>query len=347
MRHATFVATSIFATALLLPAQRGDRGPRRDSGPTLQNFTVETGTISSTKVRDGEAGYEIYLPKGHGDEANKDKTYPWIVWLSGFGGNGEFTNRGGASVLDKLRGEGKLPELALVVYRAPSGQGGRRGRSLYMNGEAACDTEDLLCGDFLEQLQKKYRLGSDRKQRAMMGVSAGGFGALKIAMRHPDVFGAVAVHSAAILPADPKQLGGNAEGQVQRALRTGIAEEIGNPIDPLKWRAHMPLGLAADKKPEELQGLQIYFDAGTADGYGFCPPNEELAKVMAEKGHKHLFRKVAGGGHAWSSESMTENLAVSLQFVAAAFAGKDAAAEMAPKPTAEPGKAEAKPDAGK
>ncbi|MBL8753058.1 MAG: hypothetical protein JNK15_07115 [Planctomycetes bacterium] len=338
MRHATLVVTALLSTALLLPAQRGERGPRRDQAPPLQHFTIETGTIQSTKVRDGEAGYEIYLPKGHGDEANKDKTWPFVVWLSGFGGNGEFTNRGGAQVLDQMRADGKVPEFALVVYRAPSGQGGRRGRSVYMNGEAAADTEDLLCGDFLEQLQKKYRLAADRKQRALMGVSAGGFGALKIAMRHPDVFGAVAVHSAAILPADPGELAGNAEGIVQRMLRGGLEKELGNPIDAAKWRAHMPMALAADKKPEDLKGLQMYFDAGTADAYDFCPPNEQLAKVMAEKGHKHLFRKIDGGGHAWSSESMAENLAVSLQFVGLAFAGKDAVAELTPK-------AEAKKDA--
>lgn len=328
----TFAASCALSLLAALPAQREGRN-RAANEQKLQHFTIETGTVTSTKVREGEAGYEIYLPKGHGDEANKDKTYPWVVWLSGFGGNGEFTNRGGAQVLDAMRGDGKIQDLAVVIYRAPSGQGGRRGRSLYMNGEAACDTEDLLCSDFLDQLQKKYRLAGDRKQRALMGVSAGGFGALKIALRHPDVFGVVAAHSAAILPADPNELGGNAEGQVQRALRTGIAKELGNPIDPVKWRAHMPLALAEDKKPEDLQGLQIYFDAGTDDDYGFCPPNEQLAKVFADKGHKHLFRKVEGGGHAWSSPSMAANLAVSLQFVGLAFAGKDAVAELTPKPT--------------
>jgi enterochelin esterase-like enzyme len=320
------LATLPFLLATL-PAQRGE-------APALEHYTVATGTLTSPKVRNGEAGYEVFLPKGHGDEANKAKVYPWILWLPGFGGAGEFGGRGGAKVLDRLRGAGEIPELAVVVYRAP-GRNGRPGRSVYMNGEAAADTEDLLVGDLLTEVQTKYRLAAERKQRALMGISAGGFGALKIALRHPEVFGAVAVHSAAILPADPDDLGGMSEQVVQRFLRNGLDKALGNPIDKTKWAEQMPMAIVATKKPADLKGLQIYFDAGTEDGYEFCPPNEALSKAMAANGHKHLFRKIEGGGHAFGSESMQDNVAFSLRFVAATFAGKDAVTELSPQ---EPGK---------
>jgi S-formylglutathione hydrolase FrmB len=324
-----FVLASLVLLAAL-PAQRnrGEGGQRPEL--KLQHFTVENGTLPSKKVRDGEAGYTILLPKGHADEANKDKQWPWVLWLSGFGGSNEFQSGGGATVLDALRGEGKVPELAFVIYRAPS-TGRRGGRSTYMNGEAAADTEDLLVEDLPAHLAEKYRLSKDRKQRALMGVSMGGFGALKLALRHPDVFGVVAAHSAAVLPADPAELGGMAESQVNRFLATGLDKVLGNPIDKDKWAAHMPLAIVAKKKPDELQGLQIYFDAGTADRYGFCEPNEELDKAMTAAGHKHVFRKVEGGGHAFGSESMQDNVAHALRFIGLAFAGKDAVAEMAPK----------------
>jgi predicted esterase len=230
-------------------------------------------------------------------------------------------NRGGAKVLDRLREEQDRPD---GVRRVPC----PARRSVYMNGESQCDTEDLIVGDCIDELQRKYRLATDKKDRALMGVSAGGFGAMKIAMRHPDVFGAVAVHSAAILPADPDDLGGMNETIVQRNLRGGIAKEIGDPIDKGKWGAHMPLAIVAQKKPEDMKGLQIYFDVGTDDGYGFCPPNEQLSKLMTERGWKHLFRKVEGGGHAWGDPSMDECVATSLQFVSAAVSGKDAVATM-------------------
>lgn len=328
MQKLSVVLLISLTLSALLPAQQrgGGRGPQRgNDGPTLTHFWLTTETFTSTKVTQGDAGYTILLPKGYADEANKDVKYPWILWLPGFGGPNDVLTRGGAEVLDRLRGEGKIEPVALVVFRAPSGGGGRRGggRTTYMNGEAAGDVEDLVTTDLVEHLQQKYRLATERKHRAVMGESAGGFGALKIALRHPDVFGTVAVHSAAILPKDPADLAGMNEQIVQRQLRGGLAAEFGNPIDKAKWAAHMPLAIVAAKKPEELKGLHVYFDAGTDDNYGFCPPNEEFDQAMTANGHKHLFRKVEGGGHAWGSPSMKECLAVSLQFVGAAFAGKD------------------------
>jgi enterochelin esterase-like enzyme len=320
MRSPLFVSCLLFLPTLL-PAQ----GRGANEGPKLEHFTAESGTLKSDKVRSGDAGYTIWLPKGHGDAANKDKVWAFAIWLSGFGGNNEFADGGGLGVLDRLRGENKIPEMAFVVYRGP----GRR--TFYMNSENACDTEDLLVGDFLTHLQTKYRLATDKKQRALMGVSAGGFGALKLALRHPDVFGVVAAHSAAILPVDPEDIGGMTETAVLRALRQGVGKEVGDPIDKAKWQAHMPLAIVAAKKPADLDGMQIYFDAGTDDGYDFCTPNEKLSQVMTATGHKHLFRKVEGGEHAFGNPLMLDNVAKSLQFVGAAFAGKDAVAELTPK----------------
>ena len=151
---------------------------------------------------------------------------------------------------------------------------------------------------------------------------------MKIALRHPNVFGAVATHSAAILPADPDDLAGMAESTVSRYLRGGVKEELGDPIDKDKWAAMMPMGIVALKKPAELKGLQIYFDAGTNDHYGFFEPNQDLAKAMTANGHTFMFRPVEEGGHAWSSPKMVDNLEHSLRFAGLALSGKDAAAAM-------------------
>lgn len=320
-----------FILGALLPAvaPAQSRGPEP---PPLAHFTFEAGSIPSEHVRGEEpAGYYALLPKGWADDANKDRKWPWILWLPGFGGPGDFLTRGGAEVLERLRGEGQLPDVALVVFRAP----GRRPRTTYMNGEPAGDIEDLITTDLLTSLQQKYHLSDERAHRAVMGVSAGGFGALKIAMRHPELFCAVAVHSAAILPADPEDLAGVAESVVQRQLRGSLAEQLGNPIDKAKWAAQMPIAIAAAKTPKDLQDLWIYTDAGTDDHYGFFEPNQQFDKVLRQHGHRHLFREVEEGGHAWSSPKMAGNVATSLRFVGLALAGKDPVAELAPKPADE------------
>jgi enterochelin esterase-like enzyme len=341
MPHTPAASTLSVLSALLtlfgtLPAQGGSSEPPTKA---LQHLTFEPGTLQSDKVRRGDAGYGIYLPKAYADAANKDVKYPWIVWLHGFGGYGEFSGGGGADLLDELIGKGTLPPLAMVVFRAPG------GRTTYMNSENAADTEDLIVQDLIAQVQAKYRLADARDQRAVMGVSMGGMGALKIALRHPGVFGTVAVHSAAILPADPEELGGQYETTAKRMIqRGGLDKVFGDPIEKDKWQQQMPLALVALKKPADLQGLHVYFDAGSEDRYGFFEPNGSLAAAMQKHGHKHLYRAIEGGGHAWSSPSMRENLAVSLQFVGAAFAGKDpiaaaeAAAKAQGKPAADTGK---------
>lgn len=335
MPRLTVALIPAFTLLALLPAQRYGSG--EGAAPKLENFTFEEGTLKSDKARGGDAGYGIYLPKGYADAANKDTKYPWILWLHGFGGAGEFQQ--GHGVLDKLRGEGKIPPLVMVVFRGPT------GRTTYMNGEPGGDIEDLIVGDLMKHLADKYHLQSDKGQRALMGVSMGGLGAMKIAMHHPEMFGTVAVHSAAILPADPTDVPEKYRGMVKRQIENGGLDKVfGNPIDKVKWAEQMPLGIVASKKPADLKGLHIYFDAGTDDRYGFCPPNETLDKVMTEKGFVHLFRKIEGGGHAWSSPSMKECLAVSLQFVGAAFLGKDPIEAMKPK---EPAKPPAAPDAKK
>ena len=312
-RHAAAVL-AFAVLAAVTPAQH--RGREADP-PKLAHFTFEQGTFKSDKARSGEPGYGIYLPKGYADEANKDTRYPWIVWLPGFGGFGEFQGGGGAEVLDALAGEGKIPPLALVVFRSPV------GRTTYFNGEPGGDIEDLIAQDLVGQMQDKYRLQTDRKQRALMGVSMGGMGALKIAMHHAAVFGAVAVHSAAILPADPAELPQRYARQAQMMLDRGLDKVFGDPIEKAKWAHEMPLGLVASMKPEDFKGLQIYFDAGTEDRYGFCEPNERLDQAMTGKGIAHLFHKVEGGGHAWNSPKMKECLTASLQFVGACFRGVD------------------------
>lgn len=326
-------ALSLISTA---EAQRG--GFRRNvEPPQLEHFNYETWEFDSEHAARGQASFSIYLPKEHDYAKNKDRKFPWILWLPGFGGPDDFQGRGGASTLDRLRGAGKIPELALVVFRAPGG----RGRTTYMNGEAIGNIEDLIVKDLVQHVEGKFRLGNKREHRAVMGVSAGGFGALKIALRHPDVFGTVATHSAAILPADPAELAGSAERTVMRYLRGGLREVLGDPIDPDKWAQQMPMGLVALKKPKDLKGLQIYFDAGTDDHYGFFEPNVGLAEAMKQHGHRHVFRPVEEGGHAWSSPKMRDNLEHSLRFAGLALQGKDAVAEH------DKAKAKKKADAGK
>lgn len=172
-------------------------------------------------------------------------------------------------------------------------------------------------------LAGKYRVLDDRSKRAVMGVSMGGFGAMKIALRHPEVFGTVAAHSSAFMPADPSALPPQYQRTVQRMIeRGGLGEVFGDPIDAKKWQSEMPLAIAANATVETLTSVRIYFDAGTDDRYGFAPPNEEMHALLEKRKVPHTFELVKDGGHSWGSGSLQKQLVKSLQFVGAGFTVK-------------------------
>lgn len=313
---------------LLAPlcAQRGDgpgRGdaPRRNAGGDveLKHFTYESIEL---EAKEGAPRNRIgvYLPADYADAKNADKRYPWAIWLHGRNENQrKFHVEGGAQILDELRGKGEIPELIFVAVSMG-------GNPIYVDGTRAGDQETLITKTLVNFVEGKFRVAKDRAQRAVMGVSIGGFGALKIAMRNLDTFGAVAAHSSAVFPADPENLPPGYAGRVQRMLESGGLDAVfGNPIEKDKWAREMPMALAGNLELDKLKTLRIYFDAGTDDRYGFAPPNEELHKLLDKRGVPHTFELVQGGGHSWGSGSLQKQLVKSLKFIGEGFAGKPAA----------------------
>src|SRR5215510_902818 len=69
--------------------------------------------------------------------------------------------------------------------------------SFYTNartGNAAW--EDAVVKEFIPMIESTYRVNATRTTRGISGISMGGYGALKIAMKHPEMFGSVSAHSA-------------------------------------------------------------------------------------------------------------------------------------------------------
>ena len=293
---------------------QGRRGRGRDpASVTLHNFTFKRVEFVAPSLESVWGEYGVYLPKGYDDAANANKRYPWAIWLHGMNGNYQRFHFGGAEVMDKLLGDGKIPPMVFVAATCAR-------RTLYLNGERSGDFEDLILRDLIGDVEKNYRVSTKRADRALMGCSIGGYGALKIAMRHPEVFGTVVSHSGAIFPADPGNLPASIERQRQFTGRQiGIDEIFGQPIDKKLWAAQMPMAMVVNMKPADLEGLRIYFDAGTDDRYGFAPPNQELHDAMQKHGFKHSFEMVEGGGHAWGSGFVQQQLEKSLPFIAAGF----------------------------
>jgi len=136
----------------------------------------------------------IYLPPSY--DTHPDRRYPVAFVLTGFTGRGRMLLNDSPwspaldERMDRLISEG-CGELILVMPDCFT----RYGGSQYLNSEATGRYEDHLIGELVPFVDGRYRTFPAREHRGVMGKSSGGYGAIVQAMRHPEVFGAVACHS--------------------------------------------------------------------------------------------------------------------------------------------------------
>lgn len=306
MRAILLSSIALLTFAALLPAQRGNRRSRAPK--EMKNFTFEDERFESKSVGK-RMPFGVYLPKDYDDEANKNQKLPLVIWLHGmWEDHMRFHSRGGAVELDKAVTEGKLPPCVFVTAN-----GGRS--SMYVNRKDE-KWEDLISKDLLAHVTKNYRVSKDRNQRAIMGISMGGMGALRIAFTHPELFGAVGAHSSAVFAEDPEDLPPRLK---KYATRLGLDEVFGNPIEQEPWQKANPLCIANRIDVKDLSKLLIYFDAGTADRYGFADGNKLLHECLKKRKVEHTWRLIEGGGHSWGNRFQHETLPHSFAMVGKMF----------------------------
>ncbi len=141
--------------------------------------------------------YCVYLPAGY-DSAQSSR-YPVLYFLHGLGDNEQtLFNSGGWTMLDDLRSQHKMGDFLIV---APDGR-----RSFYVNSaDGSVLYSDFFLREFMPAIEKKYRVREGRAGRAISGVSMGGYGALRFAFAHPEVFSAASAQSAALITESPRR----------------------------------------------------------------------------------------------------------------------------------------------
>ena len=132
----------------------------------------------------------VYLPPGY----DPSLAYPLIVFLHGADiDEHDFLDPGDLKELDRMMSQGEIPP---AVIAAPDGTYSgvnflTSTHSLWVNG-CGGRFEDHVVGEIVPFLMRTYSIRPERQAHALLGVSAGGFGAMAIAMKHRDLFGVVA-----------------------------------------------------------------------------------------------------------------------------------------------------------
>jgi S-formylglutathione hydrolase FrmB len=192
---------------------------------------------------------------------------------------------GGFNLIEDLWERHQIGDFLIVT---PAG-----GASFYINSRDRRNLyEDFFLQEFVGQIEERYRAKPDRAFRAIAGISMGGYGALHLAFRHPELFGSVGAHSAALIERLPAVTGTDSP---QRARSNIFASVFGSPLDPAFWKKNDPLNLA---RTANLVGLQIYFNCGSEDDFGFESGAADLDKILTSRHVPHEFH-LYRGGHNW------------------------------------------------
>jgi esterase/lipase superfamily enzyme len=186
----------------------------------------------------------------------------------------------------------------------PAGHTPRPG-GLFSATPAADPFADDFLKDVMPYVQSHYRVLNNRENRAIAGLSMGGFGTFSYAARHPDLFTAALSMSGAIdvtISPDFISAVAGSDGGDKASLWGDYS------TDQVRWRGHNPVDLA-----ENLRGLALWIRTGNGQPGGPFPGNPSLdpiegaVEVMAKNIHArlqklhiaHVLDDYGAGQHLW------------------------------------------------
>ncbi|HEV2351914.1 MAG TPA: alpha/beta hydrolase-fold protein [Terriglobia bacterium] len=275
---------------------------------------VECSAVSS-KILNTQVRYCAFLPPHYNTGSPGDKSsgrtsrrYPILYYLHGLGDNEQsLVNTGGWNLIQDLREQHKIGDFLIVT---PEG-----GRTFYINSrDGRTRYSDFFLREFMPYIEKRYRVRPGRWSRGIMGISMGGYGALRFAFAFPQLFTSVSAQSAALMPDSPAGL--NLAMDLGMGRAGFLGDVFGNPIDAHFWRKNSPLALAR-KNSTSISKLHIYFDCGSEDDYGFDAGARALDKELTSERIRHEFHLYPGGHNL---VYFLQHFSASVEFHSRAFA---------------------------
>lgn len=266
-----------------------------------QGGTVyETRTIKSDILK-MDRKYSIYLPAGYD---SSDQSYPVLYLLHGSGDDHTGWVQFGQVkyIADKTIAEGKAGPMIIVM---PDGDTGRRGYFNDIKGDF--NYEDFFFEELIPHIEKNYRVRSERRYRAIAGLSMGGGGTIFYALHHPELFAAAAPLSAST----------GSWTLEQQKTRLGSQPGITEPQIEEYFKRHSIEGMLANATPEELKQIKSvrwYISCGDDD---FLYEGNAMMHITFRKNEIPHEYRVKDGIHSWTYWRM--ELPIVLEYVAKSF----------------------------
>jgi len=220
----------------------------------------------------------VFLPPSY--QKDKHRRYPVVYALHGYSiGAEQWTHE--IHVPQTIEGAFALGSKEMIVV-LPDSKTIYNG-SMYSSSETTGDFEDFIAHDLVSYVDAHYRTIPDRQSRGLVGHSMGGYGASRIGMKHPDVFGVLYIMSPCCMSSmvGGGRPGANPEEMKERTIAT--EKKVAAAKSPAELAAESPgfaaaqFATAAAWAPDP-KNPPLYFDLPTKDG---VPQPEILAKYAA------------------------------------------------------------------
>jgi len=264
-----------------------------------QTGKVYDALIVNSKILKSERKFAIYLPP---DYETSGRTYPVLYLLHGAGDDqtgwvqfGEVLN-----ITDKVIHDGTATPMIIVM---PDANTGRRGYFNDIKGD--WNYEDFFFTELIPYIEKKYKVKSDKRFRAIAGLSMGGGGTFVYALHHPEMFSSAAPLSAAT---------GYLNLDAARAAITKNNPNVADTAIATFYKRYSVLPLMEAMPEDQKKAVRWFIDCGDDDF--LYEGNGLVHNLMRKKEIPHEYR-VRDGAHNWTY--WRGSLPTVLEFVSQAF----------------------------
>jgi enterochelin esterase-like enzyme len=264
------------------------------TGKVFDNLTMKS------EVLQMERKYAIYLPP---DYETSQRSYPVLYLLHGGGDDqtgwvqfGEVLH-----IADYAINKGKATSMIIVM---PDANEGKRGFTNDATGDWRY--EDFFFDELMPYVEKTYRIKSEKRYRAVAGLSMGGGGTYYYALHRPDLFASACPLSASARTIDKK-------GVKNYLERRGMANATEAQVE--QWLKKYNIHEMIRNMPEDQKkAVRWYIDCGDDD---FLYEGNSLVHIaMRENEIPHEFR-IRDGKHDWTY--WRESLPEVLNFISIGF----------------------------
>lgn len=260
----------LFLLLLIQPAVCAQRDP------PVNSIELKSALLDRT------INYQILYPVKYQYPENREKRFPVLYLLHGI--TGHSTNW-----LEKTGVPLYATKYDLFIVMVEGANGWYTDSATV----PADKYESYILQELIPDVEKRFRVSTQREGRAIAGLSMGGYGAIKFGLKHPEMFALAASMSGAF--------GGPSWTEKELtdpgAIRDSVLQTFG-PADSPTRAANDVYKLARAVRPGQIASLPtFYLDCGTED---FLFNNtRDLASLFVELKIPHEYRELPGN-HNWT-----------------------------------------------